>query len=62
MTQLPETGFLRIRQVLNFIPIGRTTLWERVKAGTFPRPVKLGPKTTVWRVEDVRAFMVEAGK
>lgn len=56
---LPETGFLRQSQVLIFIPISKTTLWRRVVAGTFPQPVKLSPKVTAWRAEDVRRWISE---
>jgi predicted DNA-binding transcriptional regulator AlpA len=53
---LPETGFVRQSQLIPAIfPFSAATLWRKVKAGTFPRPVKLGPRITVWRVEDIRA-------
>jgi len=58
---LPETGFLRQPQVLIFVPISKSTLWRRVVAGTFPAPVKLSPRVTVWRVEDVRRWIKEQG-
>lgn len=64
---LPETGFLRIRQILGdptadppvpaLIPIRKTTWWAGVRSGRFPRPVKLGPRTTAWRVEDIKSFI-----
>lgn len=38
------------------IPISRSTLWDRVKKGLFPKPFKLGPKTTVWREPDIIAW------
>lgn len=56
---LPDTGFLRQPQVLTFIPISKSTLWRRVMEGTFPAPVKLSPRVTVWRVEDVRRWIEE---
>lgn len=56
---LPETGFLRQPQVLTFIPISKSTLWRRVLAGTFPAPLKLSARVTVWRVEDVRRWIQE---
>jgi prophage regulatory protein len=46
-------GFLREKQVLKILPIGRSTLWAGVKTGRFPRPIKLGPRTTVWRAKDI---------
>jgi predicted DNA-binding transcriptional regulator AlpA len=54
---LPETGFLRQPQVLSFIPISKSTLWRRVMEGTFPAPIKLSPRVTAWRVEDVRRWI-----
>jgi prophage regulatory protein len=46
-------GLLREKQVLKILPIGRSTLWAGVKTGRFPRPIKLGPRTTVWRAKDI---------
>jgi prophage regulatory protein len=59
---LPETGFLRQPQVLACIPISKSTLWRRVQARTFPAPVKLSSRVTVWRVEDVRRWIAEQGQ
>ena len=55
--QLPQTGFLRQRQVLAFVPISKSTLWRRVQVGSFPEPVKLSPRITVWRAEDLRRWI-----
>jgi len=59
LSTLPKTGFLRQSQVLGFIPISKSTLWRRVTAGSFPAPLKLSAKVTVWRVEDVRRWLQE---
>lgn len=56
---LPETGLLRLPQVLRFIPVGRSTWWAGVASGRFPPSIKLGPKTTVWRVADIRNLIKE---
>lgn len=69
MYALPETGFLRLSQIIpdrkrgtpGFIPVGATAWWLGVKAGKYPKPLKLGPKTTVWRVEDIRALISKGG-
>jgi hypothetical protein len=34
----------------------KTTCWQGVKGGRFPNPVNPGPKTTVWRAEDILAL------
>ena len=56
---LPDTGFLRQPQVLAFVPISKSTLWRRVQARTFPAPLKLSPRVTVWRAEDVRQWIAQ---
>lgn len=58
---LPATGFVRVKQLLFFVPFGRTTIWRKVKAGDFPRPVKLSQQVTAWRVEDVRQWIERMG-
>lgn len=54
MNEIPETGFLRLPQVLSVIPLGKTCWWEGVKSGRFPKPVKLSARCTAWRAEDIR--------
>jgi predicted DNA-binding transcriptional regulator AlpA len=72
MHALPQTGYLRLKQIIGdrtadppvpaIIPIGSTTWWKGVRSGRFPRPVKLGPNTTVWRVEDIRQLVELIGQ
>lgn len=52
-------GYLRLPQVLEVIPVSRSTWWQGVKTGRFPKPVKLSARITAWRVEDIRALMNE---
>lgn len=39
------------------IPVSRSTWWAGVKSGRFPPPMKLGPRTTVWRSEDIERLV-----
>jgi len=54
---LPQEGFARLPQVLHVLGIGKTTFWEGIKTGRFPAPIKLGPRTAVWKVEDIRSLI-----
>lgn len=64
---LPATGYVRLPQIvgdpkkgiLPIIPIGRSSWWAGVKEGKYPAAIKLGPRTTVWRVEDIRALLAK---
>ena len=59
----PRAGIVRLASILaphGPIPVGRSTWWQGVKTGRFPKPVKLGPRTTAWKVEDIRALIEKA--
>ena len=56
-TLLPEAGFVRLPTILQIIPIGKSSWWAGVKEGRFPKSVKLGKRTTAWRVEDIRKLI-----
>ncbi|MBV6634539.1 MAG: AlpA family phage regulatory protein [Mameliella sp.] len=63
-SDFPCTGFVRLSQILapsGPIPVSKSTWWQGVKDGRFPQPRKLGPRTTVWRVEDIRALFEDRG-
>ncbi len=55
---LPAIGFVRqSRLIPSIVPFSSATLWRKVKAGTFPAPVKLSARVTAWRVEDIREWI-----
>ena len=56
---LPSEGFVRLSQVLAVIPISKSSWWAGCKSGRYPPPIKLGLRTTVWRVSDIRALCEE---
>ena len=61
MTTVPTVGFLRLPQVLQLVPISKSAWWEGCKTGRFPKPVKLGPRTTAWKAEDIAVLVQELG-
>lgn len=54
---LPAAGFVRLPAILAVLPVSRSRWWAGVKLGTYPAAVKLGRRTTAWRVEDIRALL-----
>lgn len=57
--EFPKTGFVRLSQILTPngpIPVSKSTWWQGVKDGRFPKSQKLGPRTTVWKAQDIRAL------
>ena len=61
-TSLPETGFVRLKTVLQVIPVSPSTWWNGVKSGKYPKPIKLGPNTTAWKAEDIRELIDNMGQ
>ncbi len=67
MYELPSAGYLGLPHILGnkksippipaLIPVCKYTWWEGVKSGRFPQPVKIGPRITAWRVEDIRHLL-----
>ena len=67
MSRLPEAGYLRLVQIIGnskvqppipaIIPVSKSTWWAGIKTGRYPAPVKLGPRISAWRVEDIRALI-----
>lgn len=52
----PELKLLRLSQILGPtgpIPVSKSTWWAGIKSGRFPKPIKLGPRTTAWRAQDI---------
>jgi prophage regulatory protein len=67
--ELPSTGFLRVHSIVGhpkrgipaLLPICKTSWWEGVKSGKYPKGFLLGPRTRVWAVEDIKK-LIEAHK
>ena len=57
MDNLDNAALLRLPQVLNLIPVSRSAWWAGCKDGRYPKPVKIGPRTTAWRAENIKALL-----
>jgi prophage regulatory protein len=59
--EIPRSaGLLRLAGVLRLVPVSKSSWWAGVKSGRYPRPVRIGPRTTAWRARDIRE-LVENG-
>ena len=69
---LPETGFLRISDIVGrkttkktpeirgVYPVSRSTWWAGVRSGRYPQPVRISERCSAWRVEDIRKLIESA--
>ena len=54
---LEDLAYLRLQDVLKLFPVSKSAWWLGVREGKYPASVKLGPRTTAWRVEDIRQLL-----
>lgn len=56
---LPEDddALVRLPVILSVYPIGASSWWRGIVQGKYPRPVKLSPRVSAWRVADIRRLL-----
>lgn len=67
---LPQTGYVRQHLLVGdaktgtpgILPFSASTLWRRVRSGSFPAPVKLSERVTAWKAEDIRQWLDAQGR
>jgi len=47
------------RQVIDRLDIPSSTLYRWISEGKFPRPIKVGPRKTLFRVSDIQSWLEE---
>jgi Predicted transcriptional regulator len=64
MDKAQVSGFMRLPEVLKLIPVCKASWWNGCRSGRYPKPVKLGPRTTAWRTIDIINLVekLQAGK
>ena len=71
-TPLPETGFIRLPNIIGnpksnppitpLIPVSKSSWWAGIKTGIYPKSIKIGARTTAWKVEDIRQLIIQLGE
>jgi len=67
MNTIKQDYFLRLKQIIGdkkatppipaIIPVSATSWWNGCRTGKYPKPIKLGEKTTVWKSSEVLALV-----
>ncbi len=52
-----QLAMARVNTVARLCAVSKATVWRKVAAGQFPRPVKLSERITAWRMADVNAWL-----
>ena len=60
---LPDVALIQLRPLLQYkvVPYSATTVWRLCRTGKFPRPIKVSPGITAWRVADIRKYLNQVG-
>ncbi len=48
--------FLRRAQIEKLTGLSRSTIYDRVKAGSFPKPIKIGDRAVAWLQSEIDAW------
>lgn len=49
-----EDRLLKLKQFIpDILPISESAWWAGIKAGKYPKLVKLGPRTSAWRESEI---------
>ena len=51
------TRLLRLPEVRRLTGLGRSTIYERISAGLFPAPIRLGGNLVAWNSREVDAWI-----
>lgn len=52
---------LRLPQVLERVPVCKSSWYQGIQAGKYPAPLRLGPRTVAWRETDIDALIARLG-
>ena len=57
LSSLPIEGLVRLEQILQVLPISRTTFYRRIREGAIAKPKHpFGPRISFWDVKEIRKF------
>jgi len=56
---LDDIRLLRLPDVLHYLRISKSTWYDGINAGRYPKPLKLSKRTSTWRSEDIRRLIEE---
>lgn len=52
-----DDRLVRIKEINERFCIPISTIWDWVKKGNFPKPIKLGERFTVWKESDLNEWL-----
>ncbi len=62
LNTLPDYAYLRLQQVLAIIPVSRSAWYLGITTGKDPAPIKLGERTSVYKLSDIKKLLADIGE
>lgn len=59
---LMDRRYLRLKSVLELIPVGRSTWYRWIQCGIAPQPTKISLRAAAWKTQDIKDLLDEMGK
>ena len=57
-----EVRMLRRREVERLTRLSRTSIYRKMRTGTFPLPLKLGVRAVAWRADEVHEWIASRSR
>jgi prophage regulatory protein len=57
-----EDRYIRIKELVQLLGIGRSTIYRLVKNNKFPKQIKLSERTSVWKLSAVNQWLNDREK
>ena len=54
-----DTKFISLKQVLELIPVSKSTWLRGVSTGEYPQPVKVSKRLRFWRNDDIQNLIAK---
>ena len=54
-----KINILRRGRVQERTGLSRSTIYDRIKDGTFPKPIQLGPRSVGWVESEIEDWLIE---
>lgn len=55
--RLPDSALIDVATVARVMSYSRNHVWRLARSGKLPKPIKLGPNSTRWKVSEIRAAL-----
>ncbi len=59
---LKYTALIKLPDVLQLYPVSRASWYNGIKLGKYPPPIKIGPRSSAWRLSDINKLIEDVGQ